>query len=98
MQHTVILCHFVPPVGMLCHLGGWDMGADPCSTSHINCSKLRETFGILDNSGVGVVEQSSSNDSDFANQNFLGCVCHLLGGFCQLEFWKNCQRKHDKSG
>ena len=45
--------------------------------------------GIIDNSGVGAVGQTSSKNSDFANQNLFEGGCHILGGVCQLDFWKN---------
>ena len=35
LQNTVILCHFVSLLGMLCHLGGWDNGCrHMLSTTH----------------------------------------------------------------
>ena len=68
LQNTFILCHFVSLLGMLCHMGGWDMVADTWSASHRNCSKLTKNC-IIDNSGVGAVGQTSSKNSDFANQN-----------------------------
>ena len=78
---------------MLCHLGAWDKVADTCSASHITCSKLTKTHCIIDKSGVGTVGQTSSKNSDFANQNLFDGGCNILGGVCQLDFGKNCQRK-----
>ena len=51
--------------------------------------KTDKTHGIIDNSGVGAVGQTSSKNSDFANQNLFEGGCHILGGVCQLDFWKN---------
>ena len=93
MQNTVILCHFVSLLGMLCHMGVWDMVADTWSASHRTCSKLTQTQCIIDNSGVGAVEKTSSKNSDFASHNLFNGGCTILGGVCQLDVWKNCQRK-----
>ena len=54
--------------------------------------KHTHTQCIIDNSGVGAVEKTSSKNSDFANQNVFDGGCHILGGVCQLDFCKNCQR------
>ena len=51
--------------------------------------KTDKTHGIIDNSGVGAVGQTSSKNSDFANQNLFEGGCHILGGVCQLDCWKN---------
>ena len=51
--------------------------------------KTDKTHVIIDNSGVGAVGQTSSKNSDFANQNLFEGGCHILGGVCQLDFWKN---------
>ena len=53
----------------------------------------KKTPCVIDNSGAGAVEQTSSKNYDFANQNLFGGGCNILGGVCQLEFWKNCQRQ-----
>ena len=73
-------------------MGVWGMVADTLSASHRTCSKLTQTQCIIDNSGVGAVEKTSSKNSDFANQNLFDGGCHILGGVCQLDFCKNCQR------
>ena len=69
---------------MLCHMGGWDMVAGTWPASHITCSQLTQTPGIIDNSGVGVVELTSSKNYNFANQHVFGGGCNILGGVCQL--------------
>ena len=92
LQNTVILCHFVSLLGMLCHLGGWDNGCrHMLSTTH-KLPKPDKTQCIIDKSGVGVVGQTRSKKSDFASHIF-DWGCTILGGVCQLDFWKNCQRK-----
>ena len=92
LQNTVILCHFVSLLGMLCHLGGWDNGCrHMLSTTH-KLPKPDKTQCIIDKSGVGVVGQTRSKTSDFASHIF-DWGCTILGGVCQLDFWKNCQRK-----
>ena len=65
---------------MLCHLGAWDKVADTCSASHITCSKLTKTHCIIDKSGVGTVGQTSSKNSDFANQKniFMGVAAYWV--------------------
>ena len=77
---------------MLCHMGAWDMVADTCPASHLTCPNLTKHC-IIDKSGVGTVGQTSSKNSDFANQNLFDGGCNILGGVCQLDFGKNCQRK-----
>ena len=94
LHNTVTLCHFVLLLGMLCHMVGWDMVADTWSTSHITCPRSDTTHGIIDNSGVGTVGQTSSKNSDFANQNLFVGGCHILGGVCQFVFFvKDSPRK-----
>ena len=44
-----------------------------------------KTHGVIYNSGVGAVGQTSSKKSDFANQNLFDGGCHILGGVCQLD-------------
>ena len=93
LQITVILCHFVSLLGMLCHLGGWDNGCRHLISTTHNLPKPDKTPGIIDKSGVGAVGQTSSKNSDFASHNLFNGGCTILGGVCQLDFWKNCQRK-----
>ena len=69
------------------------MVADTWSTPHITCPKTDKTPGIIDKSGVGVVGQTGSKNSGFASHNLLNGGCTILGGVCQLDVWKNCQRK-----
>ena len=74
MQNTVILCHFVSLLGMLCHLGGWGKGCRHMISTTQNLPKPDKTPGIIDKSGVGAVGQTSSKDSDCASHNlfFMG--------------------------
>ena len=98
LHNTVILCQFLLLLGMLCHMGGWDMVAYTWSTSHITCPRSDNTHGIIDNSGVGTVGQTSSKNSDFANQILFVGGCHILGGVCQLVcLGRILQERHEKS-
>ena len=94
LQITVILCHFVSLLGMLCHLGGWGKGCRHMISTTQNLPKPDKTHCIIDKSGVGAAGQTSSKDSDFAIQKlfFMG-GCTILCAVCQLDVWKNCQRK-----
>ena len=65
---------------------------DMISITH-DLLKSDKTPGIIDKSGVGAVGQTSSKNSDFANQNLFDGGCNILGGVCQLDLGKNCQRK-----
>ena len=97
---------------MLCHMGGWGMVAGTWPTSHRTCSQLTQPPGIIDNSGVGAVEQTSSKNYAFTHQKLIwwglqhygwclstwvleelseACMRNM-GGVCQLDVWKNCQR------
>ena len=95
LQITVILCHCVSLLGMLCHLGAWDKVADTCSASHITCSKLtKTTHCIIDKSGVGAAGQTSSKDSDFAIQKLFSWGLHHT--VCCLSTW--CLEELSKKG
>ena len=52
-----------------------------------------KTHGIIDKSGVGVVGQTISKNSELANQNLVAGGCNILGGVCPLAPWKNFHRK-----
>ena len=71
LHNTVILCQLLLLLGMICHMGGWDMVAYTWSTSHITCPRSDNTHGIIDNSGVGTVGQTSSKNSDFCKPTFI---------------------------
>ena len=47
------------------------MVAGTWPTSHRTCSQLTQTPGIIDNSGVGAVEQTSSKNYAFTNQKLI---------------------------
>ena len=74
MQHTVILCHFVSLLGMICHLGGWDNGCRHLISTTHNLPKPDKTPCIIDKSGVGAVGQTSSK-----NYDFLQATIYLMG-------------------
>ena len=57
LQNTLILCHFVSLLGMLCHMGGWDMVADTWSASHRNCSKLTKHMALLTIMVLGLLDR-----------------------------------------
>ena len=104
LQNTAILCHCVSLLDMLCHLGGWDLVADTWSSSHRTCSKLTKHQVMLTILVLVLLDRQNSKNSDFENQNLfhvglphtgwslstwiLEGGCHMLGGLCQLEFWK----------
>ena len=85
LQNTVILCHFVSLLGMLCHLGGWGNGCRHTITTTQNLPKPGTTPGIIDKSGVGAAGQTSSENSDFASHNLFSWVLHHTG--CCLSTW-----------
>ena len=58
-----------------------------------NLLKSDKTPCIIDKSGVGTVGQTGSKNSEFANRNLFDGGCNILGGVCQLDCVKNCQRK-----
>ena len=58
-----------------------------------NLLKSDKTHGMIGKSGVGAVGQTRSKNSDFAKQNLVDGGCNILGGVCQLDFGKTCQRK-----
>ena len=85
LQNTVILCHFVSLLGMLCHLGGWGNGCRHMISTTQNLPKPDKTHGIIDKSGVGAAGQTSSKDSDFAGHNLFSWGLHHTG--CCLSTW-----------
>ena len=94
LQNTVILCHFVSLICMLCHMGGWDMVCRHLAIITHNLLNSDKTHGVIYNSGVGAVGLTSSKKSDFANQNLCdGGLPHT--GWCLSTccFWKNCHSK-----
>ena len=58
-----------------------------------NLLKSDKTHCIIDKSGVGTVGQTSSKNSDFANQNLFDGGCNILGGVCQLDFCEELSKK-----
>ena len=90
LQNTVILCHFVSLVCMLCHMGGWDMVCRHLAFITHNLLNSDKTHGIIYNSGVGAVGLTSSKKSDFANQNLCdGGLPHTGWCLSTCFFWKN---------
>ena len=109
MQNTAILCHSVPLLGMICHLGGWGLVADTWSSSHRTCSELAKHQVILTILVLVLLDSQILRIMILKTKIYFmwGCHilgglcqlefwkggCHMLGGLCQLEFWKNCSRK-----
>ena len=98
LQNTVILCHFVSLVCMLCHMGGWDMVCRHLAIITHNLINSDKTHGIIQNSGVGVVGLTSSKKSDFANQNLCdGGLPHTGWCLSTCFFWRIVTARHEKS-
>ena len=98
MQNTVILCHFVSLLGMLCHLGGWGNGCRHMISTTQNLPKPDKTHGIIDKSGVGAAGQTSSKDSDFAGHNlFSWGVAPYWVLSVNLIFGRIVKERHEKS-
>ena len=57
LQITVILCHCVPILGTLCHMGGWDMLTETWSASHMTCSNLTKHLASLTNLVLGLLDR-----------------------------------------
>ena len=93
LQNTVILCHFVPLLGMLCHLGGWDNGCrHMISTTHKLHKPDKQHSVLLTNLVLGLLDRQVLRNL-VLQATLFDWGCTILGGVCQLDCWKNCQRK-----
>ena len=93
LQNSVILCHFVSLLGMLCHLGGWDNGCrHMISTRHKLHKPDKQHSVLLTNLVLGLLDRQVLRHL-ILQSTFFDWGCTILGGVCQLDFWKNCQRK-----
>ena len=98
LQNTVILCHFVSLLGMLCHLGGWDNGCrHMISTTHKLPKPDNKTQCIIDKSGVGVVGQTSSKKSDVCKPHFWLGVAPYWVVSVNLSFGRIVKGRHEES-
>ena len=88
LQNTAILCHCVSLLGMLCHLGGWDLVADTWSSSHRTCSELAKHQVILTIMVLVLLDRQILRILILKTKIYFMWGCHILGGLCQLEFWK----------
>ena len=75
------------------------MVAGTWPTPHRTCSQLTQTPGIIDNSGVGAVEQTSSKNYAFTNQKLiLVGVATLWVVPVNLSFGRIVRGMHEKYG
>ena len=88
LQNTAILCHCVSLLGMLCHLGGWDLVADTWPSSHRTCSKLAKHQVILTILVLVLLDSQILRILLLKTKIYFMWGCHILGGLCQLEIWK----------
>ena len=90
------MCHSVSILGTPCHLHVCGMFGEPCCINHLACTsnmkKLMSFFAIMvlwcfmwqlfKHSGFSKLKKIHSGS------------CHMLSGFCQLEFWKGLLLRH----
>ena len=93
LQITVILCHCVPILGTLCHMGGWDMLTETWSASHMTCSNLTKHLALLTNLVLGLLDRQFLRILILQTKKYFHGGCSILGGVCQLDFWENCHRQ-----
>ena len=98
MQITLILCHFVSLLGMLCHLGAWDKVADTCSASHITCSKLtNKHIVLLTHLVLGLLDRQVLRILSLQTEIYLMGVATYWVVSVNLSLGRIVKERHDKS-
>ena len=93
-MHTIVmLCHFLSLIGMLCHVGGWDMVADTLSAPHTTSSNLTKHMILLTHLVLGLMDRQFLRVLILQTKMLLMGVATCWVLFCQLDVWKNGQRK-----
>ena len=98
MQNTFILCHFVSLLGMLCHMGGWDMVADTWSASHRNCSKLTKHMALLTIMVLGLLDRQVLRILILQTKIYLMGIATFWVVSVNLIFARIVRGWHEKSG
>ena len=97
LQNIIILCHFVSLLGMLCHMGGWDMAADTWPSSHITCSNLTKHMVLLTSLVLGLLDRQVLRSLILQTKNLFDGGCHLLVVSVNLIFGRMVTARHEKS-
>ena len=97
MQNTVILCKVVSLLGMLCHMGGWDMVADTWPSSHITCSNLTKHIVLLTILVLGLLDRQVLRSLILQTKIYLMGVATYWVVSVNLIFGRIVTARHEKS-
>ena len=89
------MCHYVPSLGTPCHLHVCGMLGEPCCINYLACtSNLKKVMCFYKYGALVLHVTPVQTLWIFKTKNFHSGGCHMLAGFCQLEFWKGLLLRH----